>query len=349
MKCVEIFDRDAWEAFVSTQPFAQFTQSWIWGEFQASLGKKVRRFAISDEALDPGSRWLAVIQIQFHARRFGFGYWVAPRGPIFSSSVPIEKRQDVMFFLCEELLKMNELRKKSLFWRFEPFVELEKPEGILPLSFYRNDSMNPSSTYVIALGLGAYTPDSLLERMHEKTRYNIHISEKHGVMVRMSTHPADMGIFLRLLNETAKRDGFLQHSELYLRKTFEFLSGAGMARLRFAEKNGVILCANMEILYGDTVTYLYGASSSLDRKSMAPYAIQWSAICNARSEGYARYDMWGANPPTQGMYYYKKSWEGITRFKKGWGGELINFVGTWDLPFNRFLYRLAYMSKFFRG
>jgi lipid II:glycine glycyltransferase (peptidoglycan interpeptide bridge formation enzyme) len=59
--------------------------------------------------------------------------------------------------------------------------------------------------------------------------------------------------------------------------------------------------------------------------------------------------MWGANPQSQAMYYYKPSWEGITRFKKGWGGRLVNFVGTWDLPFNTFLYRLAFLNKFLRG
>jgi len=98
----------------------------------------------------------------------------------------------------------------------------------------------------------------------------------------------------------------------------------------------------MEIAYGDTVTYLYGASSSQERQRMAPYALQWGAIQAAKQEGYAYYDLWGCNPTLRSNSYFKKSWEGISRFKQGWGGELVELMGTWDLP----TYRLPYLMAF---
>ncbi len=347
MKLVEIAHHGPWDAFLASQPYAQFPQSWAWGEFRASDGCPVRRFMLLDERGDVA----AAIQMEYRRRRFGTGYWFAPRGPVFSSRVSVDRRRDVMTRLCEELLKLVEFRRRTLFWRMEPVSELGNPEGLVPLSFRRTNAMNPASTILLDL---APSHDDLLRRMHEKTRYNIRVAEKHGVTVRIATPDAarrptsDLGAFLKLMDETAARGRFIQHSPAYLAATYEFLSTRGMVRIRLAEKDGKVLAANLEIAFGDTVTYLYGATSSESRNVMAPYLLHWNAITDAKQRGFKIYDFWGANPEWKGMFSYKPSWEGITRFKKGWGGRLVNLVGTWDLPFNGFFYRLAHLRQFFR-
>jgi len=50
MKLLEITNREEWEAFQTRQPWAQFTQSWAWGEFRKNRGCAVRRFALVDDA-----------------------------------------------------------------------------------------------------------------------------------------------------------------------------------------------------------------------------------------------------------------------------------------------------------
>ncbi len=82
---------------------------------------------------------------------------------------------------------------------------------------------------------------------------------------------------------------------------------------------------------------------------MAPYLLHWQAIQEAHVTGYKFYDMWGANPESQASFYYKSSWEGITRFKRGWGGRQIDFVGTWDLPLHPLIYQIVFPEQFFRG
>ncbi len=150
------------------------------------------------------------------------------------------------------------------------------------------------------------------------------------------------------MEETARRDRFVPHTSSYLAATYAFLAPCGLAKIRLAELKGKPIAANFEIAFGDTVTYLYGASSSESRNTMAPYLLHRSAITDARARGFSIYDFWGANPDWKGMFAYKPSWEGITRFKKGWGGRLVNLVGTWDLPFNVLGYRLTHMNQFFR-
>ncbi|MFZ2803845.1 MAG: peptidoglycan bridge formation glycyltransferase FemA/FemB family protein [Patescibacteria group bacterium] len=336
-----ITDRAAWESFQTAQPYSQFTQSWAWGEFRAASGSPVRRFALVENG-----KWITAVQMEYRRRKFGMGYWFAGRGPVFASPLSSDERRSTMFELCEQLLKEKELRQRTLFWRFEPLSELSNPEGLVPLSFRRVPASNPATTIVLDL---ASSPDDLLKNMHEKTRYNIRLAERHGVTVRVAQQEKDVDAFLDLMDETAARDGFVQHPRAYLKATYQTLLDARMARIRLADLDGHVLAGNLEIGYGDTATYLYGASSSENRNVMAPFALHWNAIREAKALGFKIYDFWGANPQSKATFYYKSSWEGITRFKRGWGGREIDLVGTWDLPFNSFVYRLAFMRQFFRG
>jgi len=342
MKLLEVTQPELWEEFQVAQPWAQFLQSWAWGEFRVSQNGKIRRFALVDES----DQWVAAVQFEYRARRFGLGYWFAARGPIFAPTLPVDARREVVMNLCLLLSARQEFCQKTLFWRIEPAAELNSPEGLIPLRFRRAPSMNPSSTVLLDMSPSV---DVLLAQMHEKTRYNIRLAERKGVQIRVASTPKDVEAFLTLMDETAKRDGFVQHSHAYLEATYRFLQEKGFAQIRMAEWNGKLLSANFEVLYGDTMTYLHGASSSTDRNVMAPFALHWNAIQDAKTRGFRLYDFWGANPQSKAMPDFKPSWEGISRFKQGWGGVRTNVVGTWDMPLHVVMYRLAFLKRFFRG
>jgi len=78
---------------------------------------------------------------------------------------------------------------------------------------------------------------------------------------------------------------------------------------------------------------------------MAPFLLHWKAIMEAKEDGYRFYDLYGVNPIESSSPYFKTSWEGITRFKLGWGGRRIDFIGTWEMPSSPRLYRLARMVQ----
>jgi len=339
MQFKEITDKFDWENFMAVQPWAQFNQSWIWGEFRKAQGCPVFRFALMDD----NGRWLCALSGEYRAKRFGLGYWFVPRGPIFAQTVSKEDYRHLIEELIFQIQAKGHL-PRALFWRWEPVINPVSEQRYLPARFFRTTSANPSSTAVLDL---AKSEDDLLAGMHQKTRYNIKVAERHGVVVRVTNHPGDLDKFLKLMNETSVRDGFVQHESAYLSKTYYTLAAAHMARLRVAELNGAMLAANLEITYGDTVTYLYGASSHLMRNAMAPYALQWAAIRAAKQAGAKIYDFWGVNPELQSSYLYKPKWEGITRFKMAWGAQRIDLIGTWDLPMSLPLYRLIFFKRLY--
>lgn len=337
MRLVEIIEQKAWDRFVWKLPWTQFQQSWVWGEFQETRQHAVRRFGWME-----GDEVTAACQL-IRSDRFLSGYWYAPRGPVFAEALLPRVREFLPTFIEKMVWKLPDAR--TFFYRFEPAARLTDTGGALPLPFRRNHSMSPASTVLLSLLL---SEEKLLSAMHPKTRYNIRTAERHGVVVREG-QPDEFPIFLDLLAETAKRDAFLPHPSEYLAALFYHLAARKMARLRFAEHAGRALAAHLEISCGDTVTYLHGASSTSSRELMAPYALHWEAIKTAKREGHRFYDFWGVNPASKANYYYKPSWEGISRFKLGWGGEHAQLVGTWDLPRHAAFYRLVFFKNLPRG
>ncbi|MBU4142976.1 peptidoglycan bridge formation glycyltransferase FemA/FemB family protein, partial [Patescibacteria group bacterium] len=110
-----------------------------------------------------------------------------------------------------------------------------------------------------------------------------------------------------------------------------------------AEYEGKVIAANIVVIFGSRATYLHGATSSEHREVMAPHLLQWEQIKYAKSQGCAEYDFWGiVNEHT--LDKRGQSWEGFTRFKRGFGGQEVNYVGYWDYPLDKlwyFLYRLV--------
>jgi peptidoglycan pentaglycine glycine transferase (the first glycine) len=95
---------------------------------------------------------------------------------------------------------------------------------------------------------------------------------------------------------------------------------AGMVIFRFAGKTW----------------YLYGMSRWLHRDKMPNYLLQWEAIKKAKAAGCDTYDLWGA---PDNFVETDPLW-GVYRFKEGLGGTVHRYLGAWDLPLNRIMYRI---------
>ena len=90
--------------------------------------------------------------------------------------------------------------------------------------------------------------------------------------------------------------------------------------------DGITMSGIITTYFGNKAWYLYGASDNLYREFMPNYLIQWQALTEAKQAGYEIYDFFGvsgrtdADDPLHGLY----------RFKKGFGGEYVEFLGEFD-------------------
>ncbi len=220
--------------------------------------------------------------------------------------------------------------------------------------------IQPPRTIVIDISVNE---EEILARMKQKTRYNIRLSARRGVTVREGSAD-EVATFYALMTETGSRDEFGIHSETYYHHALELFSRTqhnptsqphigGEAALLLADVEGETVAGLMVFALGQKAWYFYGASSNRHRSTMPTYALQWAAIRWAKARGCTRYDLWGipdADEETLEAEFTERSdglW-GVYRFKRGFGGEVIRYVGLWEKALNPlypFVARLGPYSK----
>jgi lipid II:glycine glycyltransferase (peptidoglycan interpeptide bridge formation enzyme) len=237
-------------------------------------------------------------------------------------------------------------REKAIFIKIDPEVvrswglehERVSPLGKATMRDLMQRGWRPSADQVqfrntVELYLNR-TEEELLAEMKQKTRYNIRLAERKGVVVRQGT-PADFPTIAEMYHETAARDGFTVRPREYYLDGWTTLYEARMAQPLVAEVEGRPVAAVILVRFGQRVIYMYGASRNEARERMPNHLLQWEAIRWARYQGAAVYDFWGA--PDE-FVETDRLW-GVWRFKAGFNGEVVRFIGAWDFPARPLWYR----------
>ncbi len=277
-------------------------QSWEWGEFRAATGLKVAR---------EGN-----IQITIHPiphTPWNIGY--CPKGPM-----PDREQAKVL----DKVARDN----KCIFIKVEPKVEIQelgnRKEELGQLGFVEGRPLFTKHNFVLDV---SPSETGLMASFKQKTRYNIRVAEKKGVVVKLSEDPADFEKYLKLTEETTQRQGFYAHSREYHKKMWEVLHAVGIAHLLVAEFEGQVITTWVLFKFNDTLYYPYGASTREHREVMANNLVMWEAIKLAKKWGLRHLDMWGALGPDADP---KDPWYGFHTFKSGYGARQVEYIGTWD-------------------
>jgi hypothetical protein len=181
--------------------------------------------------------------------------------------------------------------------------------------------------------------DTLLARMHHKSRYNIRLAARRGVVITEGT-VAELAVWYEIYRETMARNRLaplpLEHFFAVLEERGRGSASPVETRLLLARNRRSRLLAGMLIaLAPSRATYLYGASTSAERHLNASSALQWEAMRVARAHGCTDYDMLGAAPRHDEAHPLA----GVHRFKIGFGGRLVHREGCWDFPFDERRYK----------
>lgn len=292
-------------------------QSFEWGEFRKSLGLPLLRYGIFKDNRLTRSFQLTLHEIPFTNQYVGY----LPKGPLPDKELAkalqiIGKEQNCAFIKLEPDVALNHTPPFSVYPSFQPSPK--------PLFTKFN--------FVLDL---TKSEEELLAAMHQKTRYNIKIAQKHNVRVEERVDDKAFNTYLKLYFETTGRQDYHGHNAQYHKKVWQTLKNAGMARILIGFYKKKPLTAWMLLNFKDTLYYPYGGSSSENRDVMSSNLVAWEAIKLGKRLKLKHFDMWGALGPNASS---KDPWFGFHRFKQGYGGELIEYLGTYDLVFNDPLY-----------
>jgi len=311
-------DVGRFDEFVAASPYGHIHQTFEWGEIKSKFGWQPLRLA----AMDDG-RIVAAISL-LKTTRFGVPIMYASRGPVLDYG-----DSGTLARIVPQLSEIAR-REKALFLRISPAVEHmdEGVAGVLEANAFVRAARPLQHTVTTRLTLAGRSADDLMKSFDKSTRYSIRGTAKNGLEVRKGAGDEDVEAFYALLQKTAERRK-IGHFPLEFYKTvFRVLAPRGMGTLYLAYVEGRPAAGIFVMSFAGKAWSMWAGFDYELRKYNPNYALHWAAIVESLNSGLKVYDFQGIpdNPgpdsPMRGLY----------RFKLGFGGETLRWLGEWDVP-----------------
>lgn len=335
---IKITDKTHWNSFVINSPSGHLMQSYEWGEFKAALGWEVERVGIEHDG-----QIVAGAQILFRSLPvLPLTLAYIPKGPIVNLN-----NKDIAYELFPAVHQTAH-QHRAIFLRIEPNLpddlilhNILKEQGF-QLTSHTNQ---PRSTIIMNLNGGEQT---LKSGMRKKTRQLVRRAVRNGVEIVWGQEQ-DLDEFYQILSSTARLKGFDIHNKFFYEQGWRTFQKADSVRILLAKYKGEVVAVKMIFIYSNTSMHLFGGTSDKGRALNASYLIQWEAIKWAMEHGYQYVDLWGI--PDEIATILKTDQDipkekqgglwGVYNFKRGFGGEIVTFLGTYDYTYHTLLYTLG--------
>jgi peptidoglycan pentaglycine glycine transferase (the first glycine) len=335
-----------WNATLLRLPNAHFLQTWEWAQVKAAYGWKPMPYLWKSGSGDRESVVAAAMILKRTVINRAFAARLCilyiPRGPLLDWS-----NEDQCVQILSDL-QIFAKKQGAIFLKLDPDILVgtgipadegaqEDKDGQRVISAlegggwrFSADQIQFRNTVQVDVSV---SQDEMLARMKQKTRYNVRLAEKKGVVVRVGTL-TDLPMLYKMYAETSMRDGFVIRDEGYYRTVWETfmqpskISDRPFAEPLIAEVEGKAVAAIFVFYFAGRAYYIYGMSLDAHREKMPNYLLQWEALQRAKARGCSVYDLWGAPDDFDGS----DSMWGVFRFKEGLGGKVVRTLGAWDYP-----------------
>ncbi len=298
-------------------------QTHEWAEFKKTQGFEVLRLG----------------EIFVHKRNFPFG-----QNFLY---LPEVNTDDINPAQLEELKRITH-EQKSIFARVEfinPFSE-NSHKLIRSMKFVPAfEQVQPKWRQMINL---TPTEGEILAGMRPKGRYNIRLAQRHQVKIQnakceVQKCNSKLKIFYDLYSQTTQREKIKGRSLNYFEQMVDKFKGSDYLEIYTASYQNVPLAAAIISFCGGVASYLYGGSSREHKEVMAPYALHWQAMRDAKERGCKEYDLIGRSAPDK-----EDKWSGVTRFKEQFGGKAVEVLGSYDYVNKPTWYQIFKIAEKFR-
>jgi len=336
-------DGVSWNSAVKGFPNPHILQSWEWGEAKSKFGWEMEPTSWGKNFAKPDAVGM-LLKREVKLARFlpGLKVYYLPRGPILDWN-----NMKLVHSVLEDL-ELRTRKKGTIFLKMDPEVllgegipgsaeELKNSEGERIRKelnsrgwIFSQSQIQYKNTMWLDL---AGSEDDWLIRMKPKTRYNLRLSEKKGIVIRKGG-TKDLHLLYQMYAETSVRDSFTIRNENYYQTIWSLFMKNHMAVSLIAEYGGSPIAGLILFLLGARAWYLFGMSIEKHRDLMPNYLLQWEAMREAKKAGCTTYDLWGAPDEFDSS---DPMW-GVFRFKEGLGSRVVRTIGAWDYTSRPALY-----------
>lgn len=320
--------RERWDSLVTASPGGGHAlQSFTWGEFKESKGWKPLRLTFHKGGEIVGTAQFLLYNTLPVPGRLMY----CPKGPWIHWDDPEAVR--AFFDGVRRIALDNNVHTVKI--EPEASRHAREPKETLENIGFRHARYDLNFADTIVMDI---TPsdEGLMSGMTGKrgktTRYNIRAAARNGVEIyRPQDFEWAFGTLWDWMQNLAEnKEGFhLIRPREYIREVTRRMWEADQGRFFAAEHEGDTLAIAFFFDLGHKLWYMYSGSASHKQNLNSNYLLQWEAIRWARERGITYYDMVSVPPPGQRDDSHPAY--GVYRFKKGFGGEILEFIGCMDL------------------
>jgi lipid II:glycine glycyltransferase (peptidoglycan interpeptide bridge formation enzyme)/dTDP-4-amino-4,6-dideoxygalactose transaminase len=329
----EITSEAEWNKFVKAAKYSPFFQSWQFGKVWENLGNKLYRLGVFNNNE-------LVMATQAFVTRAKRGTFLHLRhGPVFT------RFSKTAYKVLLKKIKTLAQTEGAAWIRQSPHLLSNTiyQNWFKKLGFINSPLHNQDAENCLVLDLEK-SESEIKANFRKNTRNLVNRAKRDGVVIEKTTDLKKIAIFYKLYQETAKRDNFTPHSGID--EEFNEFTKSNNILLFLAKHNKQYLAGSLVVFFGNQAVYHH--SGSVKSKVPVNYLLQWEIIKEAKRRGLKYYNLWGIAPENKPNH----PWQGLTLFKKGFGGKQLDFMHSIDLPLS-VNYWLSYVYQklwnYFRG
>jgi lipid II:glycine glycyltransferase (peptidoglycan interpeptide bridge formation enzyme) len=331
---VAALQAEQWDRFVLATAGGDLVQTTAWGQAKRALGFETCQVDLRRDGKIVAA---ALLVIKRFGPLGGIGY--IARGPLVTGSEPESSAR--ILAAVEQAARRRRVRHLIV----QPPAGGEAIAGALADRGYAPEAPAVAPTATLRIDL-AQPLDAILARMSSSKRKQIRRGEREGVEIRLGGR-ADLDLFHRLHQGTARRQNFFPLSRSYLGHQWDALAARGCVQLVFACHQGRPLAGMWLTAFGDTATQRLSGYDLEGRQVQPTVACRWGAIRWAKAAGYRYYDFGGVDRGAAELMIAGETTlpEAFHRtpaaIKREFGGEPVLFPNASQLTFNPLVHALV--------
>lgn len=316
-----------WTKIMKLYPEANFLQSPAWQKMNELVGHQVI-VDIHDDS------WCLMIVKNAKRGR----YLEVPGGPLVDWG-DIEKVERVF-----QKIRKVAREKQCVFVRLRPQLRRNtENEAKLRQLGLKPAPMHLHAEHTVIIDL-TKSEEQLLKDMRKQTRYEVRRAEKLGIKTEWGNSEELFREFHDVQAETAIRQHFVPPDlKTLLAEREAFGKNARMYVARTTE--GEVVAYGLVLIDGIEAEYFEAASTSLNHKLPGAYGLQWQVMRDLKQLGIERYNLWGIAPPEALKAKKTHRYAGVTTFKTGFGGEVVEYVSAHDIAIKPIRYGVDWLIE----
>jgi|GEM_PF-845465 len=308
-------DLEEWDRALEQCAAGSVFQSYKWGEYKRAAGWVPMRWIAwnADKAV------VAMCQILTKSYPAGVMVGWAPGGPVPRfSATPAQDLARVVRGLLDE---MNGLRKRVSL-RFDSHLPLDSATAHAFGQACKRPIACLNSGYSIRVDL-TKPMDVILQRMTAKHRYYVKKALGKPIQWKTGNDPSLVRALCDLHAEMVQHKGLASQGNSFADLSYFCATLGDHATILAGYVDDEPVTSCLTLTFGQKAFYLMAATGRRGREVSAAYAMVYHLLEHLQKRALTELDLGGVTPRSHLA-------GGVDHFKRGFGGELLEYLGEWE-------------------